>query len=270
MEEAKALLSGASESKKMPGELVCVDRGFSVQFGASQRGGVPRAMWITAGEDDCNSKMIDAFAGRTAEGISANSSADDVINAYGPSRELSHGNPDQRHLTYPNLGMSFRLNKGRIYEIKMLPALSPPVPMSSEGFVISPGEGCGPVKIGMKKDEVIKALGPVEDGDDEKTMMYKSLGLDISIKDGAVARIVGGKRGGTDWDSYFSRMFKGKSADGIGIGSVPQDVKRAWGKPDIEWTPDSPKGGSMMYKRGILLAFAEGRLVMVQIEAPKR
>ena len=112
------------------------------------------------------------------------------------------------------------------------------VPWPAERLVLSVGEGIGPVKFGMSREQVIDRFGEPEqrsgprkptDGSDRtvERWSYLSQGLSIRFMDppGGVD-LVEGKQ-----ETPTSRAFKGMTKEGIGLGSSPEDVRRAY--PDI-------------------------------------
>ena len=119
---------------------------------------------------------------------------------------------------------------------------SPPrqrsVPWPPERLVLTVGEGIGPVKFGMSREQVIDWFGEPEqksgprkplDGSDctIERWSYLSQGLSIRFVDppGGVDLVDGKQKTPT------SRAFKGMTKEGIGLGSSPEDVRRAY--PDI-------------------------------------
>ena len=119
---------------------------------------------------------------------------------------------------------------------------SPPrqrsVPWPPERLVLTVGEGIGPVKFGMSREQVIDWFGEPEqksgprkplDGSDGtiERWSYLSQGLSIRFVDppGGVDLVEGKQKTPT------SRAFKGMTQEGIGLGASPEDVRRAY--PDI-------------------------------------
>jgi hypothetical protein len=95
---------------------------------------------------------------------------------------------------------------------------------------VKPGEGLGPVKFGMSKEEIVKILGK-PDIEEPTSLGYPSRGyaFGVSPKRGLIlvqffSQIACG---------FKTRDFAGKTKEGIGIGSSLKDLEIAFGKADF-------------------------------------
>ncbi len=61
--------------------------------------------------------FVAAFHGRSSEGIGMNSTADEIIAAYGPPAVREVTGPRIESIRYPERGLSFTLERGRVYHM---------------------------------------------------------------------------------------------------------------------------------------------------------
>ncbi len=99
---------------------------------------------------------------------------------------------------------------------------------SSEGMIIEPRVGLGSIKIGMPMDAVVDEFGPprVKIG---PTLGYPDLGFTVLPGEPNIvgAIMMGDSSGGSLVDA-----FKGKTQNGIGMGSTEQEILSIFGSPD--------------------------------------
>lgn len=100
----------------------------------------------------------------------------------------------------------------------------------AEAFRIRPGEGVGPVRFGMKREEVEKLLG--------KPDFVEGRGMSLAYHRHGLGLLVSPVRGVmlihcNTQATFIVRVndFAGKTAEGIGMGSTREEVEKALGKP---------------------------------------
>jgi len=151
----------------------------------------------------------------------------------------------------------------------------------AEKLVLTVGEGIGPAKFGMSKEEVLEVLGEPEEKKklspqvregfpvSEKEMWrYNSQGFSITFSSlpEPGLHVVICRRG-----NFVSRDFKGKTKEGIGLGSSPEEVRRAFGEPQDEQPIKDGLGAFRYHDKRLMVGFADGGAAHLQIERiPKK
>ncbi|MFI5454350.1 MAG: outer membrane lipoprotein carrier protein LolA [Isosphaerales bacterium] len=97
-------------------------------------------------------------------------------------------------------------------------------------LVVTPREGIGPVKFGMKTDEVIKLLGPPDKIIDRSTLEYYSRGFSISAHVQHGVHVIICFTGKTS--DVQVRDFAGRTDKGIRMGANRAAIEKAYGAPD--------------------------------------
>ncbi len=149
-----------------------------------------------------------------------------------------------------------------------------PVPDKQDLFApeVKPGVGLGPVKFGMSKDEVIKALGQPDKIDQRGIALdYLSRGysLHVSPQRGLMMIICYTQK------TFFVKVndFKGRTAEGVIMGSTRADVEKAYGKPD-EAENNGPQTTYLRYpKKGLEFTLFGDKLVqfaLSRVSEPQR
>ena len=100
-------------------------------------------------------------------------------------------------------------------------------------LTVVPGVGMGPVKFGMSKDDVIKALGEpdlIHGGN----LIYASKGFNIFIREGRGVTNINCRAKSVYDNSLVASVatdFTGVTNKGIGLGSNESQIIKAYGKP---------------------------------------
>jgi len=151
----------------------------------------------------------------------------------------------------------------------------------AEKLLLTVGEGIGPAKFGMSKEQVVKLLGEPEEKGEAKQLVgrtgatwkaeswyYNSQGLRIGFSSlpepGGLSSIT--CRPG----NFRSRGFQGKTSEGIGLGSSPEDVRRAYGYPTEEQPFKDGLGAYRYPEKGFRVGFVDGVVYQLQIERPRK
>lgn len=133
----------------------------------------------------------------------------------------------------------FDLTPPEGYKVEYLgtPALKPGPAATGKAaapeLVVTPGVGIGPVKFGMKADDVIKLLGMPDKllSPDEryKILEYYSRGYSIHVttRDGVMMVMCYTSK----LFAFRVRDFAGKTDKGIRMGASRADIEKAYGKP---------------------------------------
>ena len=123
-----------------------------------------------------------------------------------------------------------------------------------EKLLLTVGEGIGPVKFGMSKEQVAKMFGEPEvrreptrhsfqNGQviETEQWYYNSQGFSVSFRTPGGLSFVDCRPAG-----FMQRAFQGRTREGIGLGSSAEDVRRAY--PDMSEEPINKDGfGSFAY-----------------------
>lgn len=101
--------------------------------------------------------------------------------------------------------------------------------LASNSWTWAPGVAIGPVRLGMSRSEVQAAIGAPE-REMQGAWDYPSAAMSVlfGLADDKVSAILAGSRTA---GPGFAERFKGRSAEGIGIGSRRADVVSAFGTP---------------------------------------
>jgi outer membrane lipoprotein-sorting protein len=163
-------------------------------------------------------------------------------------------------------------------------------------LVISPETGIGPVRFGMSREEVVRALGkPDSSSTSESTMpaqadtglyskpqTYVTTTLDYSSRGFSLNLSSSFRVEGTTYPGYgllsirvFNevdqaptfRDFQGKTREGIRLGATPDDVLKVYGEPDNKIENGSFKGLSYL-KFGWSFEFRHGKLAAISLNSP--
>lgn len=151
----------------------------------------------------------------------------------------------------------------------------------AEKLLLTVGEGIGPAKLGMSKEQVVELFGEPEEKQkpaqntpkgrpawEMELWLYNSQGLTLVFlslpESGGLSTITCGP------GSFASRGFQGKTSEGIGLGSSPEEVRRAYGDPPVE-RPFKDGFGTYQYpQRGFKVGFSDGVVSQLQINRPRK
>lgn len=103
-------------------------------------------------------------------------------------------------------------------------------------LLIVSGESVGEITLGMKKDEVRRALGAPEmqrGGPNTWEYLTGGFALMFSADDDRLVAILGGAS--CPPDSALVEAFKGRTREGLGMGSSPKEITKAMGEPERVW-----------------------------------
>ncbi len=143
---------------------------------------------------------------------------------------------------------------------------------------IVPGKSVGGITIGMSEDDVVRVLGKPEETSEggkpnERYMSYQSKGLSFLTRDGQVATAFAysGRKGGYETGEFAA--FRGRTPEGISMGSTYEEVLRVYGKPTQEGALDLapvPSRWLAFEDKGIGFDFviATNELVTVNVFSP--
>lgn len=133
--------------------------------------------------------------------------------------------------------------------------LQPPPPL----FV--PGRSVGVLRLGMAEDELHRSMGKPQgtrrpSAGDGREVLYREPGLAVTLdRDG---RVVALTLLGELADPFIRVSHPGRSAEGLGLQSAPEEFARAWGQPQITPRP------SPYYEEGEVWSFpSKGAALLV-------
>lgn len=152
-------------------------------------------------------------------------------------------------------------------------------PWPAEKLLLTVGEGIGPVKFGMSREQVVELLGEPDERSAPKqhirkgrptweSWCYNSQGLWIGFSDfpepGGLSSITCRPA------NFTSRGFQGKTREGIGLGSSPEDVRRAYGDPTVVQPFKEGLGAYRYPEKWFRVGFVDGVVYQLQIERPRK
>ncbi len=130
---------------------------------------------------------------------------------------------------------------------------------------IIPGVGLGPIRFGMSREKIESLLGKPDGYEANETfLLYYSRGFTLSVS----------KRSGLQGIHCTSqtltmnrvRDFAGKTKEGIGIGSSPEECERAFGEAEDEGIDAFNK--RLAYdKCGLEIQFVDDKAIMIDMSA---
>ena len=139
--------------------------------------------------------------------------------------------------------------------------------MFQKPYVFDHRDGLLGVRYGMKREDVWKVLGkpyirpgiPIPRADE-----YPYRGFSVTYsQEGAVAAFLCGSGSGDD-GAVLARSFRGRTPEGIGMGSSKEETLRAYGTPSSD-RMDKSGSGELVYRPrrgdGRSFTFRNGRLV---------
>jgi beta-lactamase regulating signal transducer with metallopeptidase domain len=100
-------------------------------------------------------------------------------------------------------------------------------------LLVTPLVGIGEVRFGMSEEEVINILGE-PDKRQPRSLIYRPLGFSVTVHP-TVGTITFGcftKKAIPWWDAFYTKDFRGRTKEGIGMGSSEKQITKAFGKPD--------------------------------------
>ena len=111
----------------------------------------------------------------------------------------------------------------------------------TSSWVIKPGEGIGPIRLGMSREEVKATVGEAKTTrlawdypSDAFSVAFSKQGFVISVFTG-----IGSPSLDSDSVPEYAYRFKGRTSGGIGIGSTLEEVLASLGSPSSDRKDDS-------------------------------
>lgn len=92
---------------------------------------------------------------------------------------------------------------------------------------ISFSDGLGPLRFGESEESIIQLLGP-PDARQGRVLSYSRLGFDVFLGRDMRVTVIGA---GSARSVAEAETFKGRTPEGIGIGSTKEEVIAAYGQP---------------------------------------
>ena len=176
----------------------------------------------------------------------------------------------------------FSLTPPESYAVTMhgTPPTRPSKRWPAERLLLTVGEGIGPVKFGMSSEQVLELLGEPEERTEPmqharegfptwetKVWYYRSQGFSVtfsSLREPDGVHSITCRPGNS-----VSREFRGRTGEGIALGSSPEDVRRAYGDPPIEQPFKDGLGAYRYYDKGLSVSFVDGVVYQLQIFRPR-
>jgi hypothetical protein len=140
--------------------------------------------------------------------------------------------------------------------------------------VLRPGDGAGPVVLGMSEEEVERAMGKRAEPPawakvpaDQWIYPDKDMTVVFTRKEPRkAALILAGRAGGVE-SAVPVGEFPWRTEEGLGMGSTADDVQRAYGPPEADEQPHAqPHWRLMSYtSRGVQFGLSDGKVVWIVV-----
>jgi hypothetical protein len=152
---------------------------------------------------------------------------------------------------------------------------SPATRSATRRDTIRPGEGVGPIVLGMSEAELEDTMGkpatvPWNDSLTVRQYPAKSVSVLLSKQEPrTVAAILAGRP-----DGVVSTMLMGplpwRTEEGLGMGSTADDITAAYGAPDNDQRLDGKEDWHLMIytHRGIQLGLRDGQVAWIAVKKP--
>ncbi|MDA7667866.1 hypothetical protein N8611_02540, partial [bacterium] len=132
------------------------------------------------------------------------------------------------------------------------PGSESPNQSEADSVLIEPGVRVGKVRGQMSVDDVIAQLGK-PDQESGRFLEYRQLGFAVGYNRERVVRVV--KCGGSsDVNDPLAKAFKGRTQEGLGIGSTHADIVKVYGEPS-NGAKTIGQGGEMLEFKAIGITF---------------
>ena len=136
-------------------------------------------------------------------------------------------------------------------------------------LVIELGEGVGPIKFGMQKEEIVKFLGkPDKTNEKEQVLNYvESKGISLFVtSDKGVTTI-------DCWSENYplgkAKNFNGKTKEGVGMNTRRAEITAAYGQPD-KISSNGPLTTLHYVKLNAQFSLVDDKLVNLKMSVPRK
>lgn len=200
------------------------------------------------------------FAGALANGVKVGSPANAVMLYGTPDSTMVRGNAAKIY-RYEKKGILFWTYRGQITQIVVLKpdlqARSASLATSSPAEAIVAGQGWKNVRLGMNRDELLKALGNPDNDPASAWLKWADKHIDCSFYAGSTGVS----------EIHFNRGFAATLANGVGVGS-PDTIVKLYGKP--EKTLERPNGAKRYQyaKKGLVFWVYQGQVAQIIVCQP--
>jgi hypothetical protein len=219
-----------------------------------------------SGETDVGEVQFNpGFRGALANGITLGSPENTIVKLYGKPEKTTENPYGAKACTYPTKGICFWTYQGKVSQIIVFKpematgASEPRTDRPALADAIVEGVGWGKIRIGAKREEVIKALGKPDDDSTPDYLKWAKQHIACGIHYGETG--IG--------EVQFNPGFQGVLANGIKLGSPENTLLELYGKPDK--MTENPYGAKMRTyaKRGILFWTYQGKVSQIVVFKPK-
>jgi hypothetical protein len=144
-------------------------------------------------------------------------------------------------------------------------------PSRTASWLVEPGVGIGPVRLGMRTEDLKMAIGDPDPARvTEQGWVYTEDSFGVTFADALVTMIDAGN--GFPLPGSAEDRFKGRTREGIGIGSTRAEVVAAMGTPrSFHKDPNEPDVEFLSYRElGVIVELWKGRVtsMIVHRHAP--
>ena len=212
-------------------------------------------------------QFVEGFRLPLTSGIKIGSSEKEVLTAYGePDHTVDKGDA-AKMLEWSKRGVLLWLVKGKVASFTVMkPSGAVPEPATAAtpepeaaAHKIVEGVGWGDIRVGAKREEVIKALGKPDDDSTSDYLKWAKQHIRCGFHYGEAG--VG--------EVQFNPGFQGALANGIKLGSPEKTLLDLYGKPDK--MTENPYGAKMhtYAKKGILFWTYQGKVSQIVVFKPE-
>ncbi len=126
--------------------------------------------------------------------------------------------------------------------------------MPGDAEKIVEGVGWGKVRVGMNREDLVKALGKPDNDDGSDWPRWNELNIECSLHPGSTAVT----------EIRFNPGFRGSLANGIKLGSPASDVEKYYGdKPTQIFKRDNGAANHIYADKGIMLWTYQGKITQI-------
>jgi hypothetical protein len=171
-------------------------------------------------------------------------------------------------------------NSREVPEITLTAAERDVLLARTKSMIICPKVGVGPIRLGMKPEKVIAALGSPErrlDDGHQTTLHYRRMGLCLVFgADNALRSIICMSDSRETWSSRQDKpplTFAGSTEKGIRVGSTFDDVTDKFGPPNLSLTHANLYGPGEVaqhafFDSSLWTTVKDGRVIEMSINLP--
>lgn len=211
------------------------------------------------------------FKGTLANGLKLGSSGDKVLKLYGEPEHVISRDNGAKEYEYSKMGILFWTYQGKITQIVVFASTALPSDGRNPGNAktsadqnaanaIVEGVGWKDVRIGAKREDLLKALGKPDNDSTSDWLKWKDKDIECSFHHGATGVS----------EIHFNPGFKGALANGLKVGSSGGKVLKLYGEPESVMDRGNGAKRYEYSKKGILFWTYQGKITQIVVFRPYR